>query len=288
MHPAVFTGQLVVPKRCLGSTRPLAQCRSRGTPTLCSSTMVSQELTSSIKCKGSFTRSLRNEFSYRTSSIVVRYTAAMSHAAVICFLGMSIRLTAADHVLDFVATTRSEAGFVIGPSLGSVPLDDRFTGHGVVVSPHAAPAASPFTFTVTSLSFDAEGYAFGAPMIYEVRLTNVGSQSVQFPWSIDGSQFDRREPGACLVGIWIAGVAQAAQGKVERLSGLYLYGAPAVTGSLESIAPGDTVLIRVKSDWMASIEGIVNVSVAIDPDIAGQTWPPLTSQNVVSIMSRRK
>ena len=50
-----------------------------------------------------------------------------SQAIALCLAIWPVSLTAADHVLDLVATARSEAGFIVGPHVGNVPLGDQFT-----------------------------------------------------------------------------------------------------------------------------------------------------------------
>jgi hypothetical protein len=189
----------------------------------------------------------------------------------------------AEHVLDLTGVPSVE-GVLVPSEVGDVPIDKRL-GFGVVaLSLHGPRVPSPFTFRVTLLGLDAASYSPRDPFFYEVRLVNIGGDSVSFPWTLDNSLFPGAIPDSRVVRLGL-GDANDARAFAE-LGAVNLYGAPDVPGSLERIEPGESVRMRVRSDWMIFQGGEKQLRVVVSPSLRGLALPRVNSENVVVVQAR--
>ena len=188
-----------------------------------------------------------------------------------------------EHVLDLL-NVPSVAGALVPNEEGHVPLDQRLGPGTVALSSHRANPESPFTLKVTLLAFDRVSYATRDPLFYEVRLVNTGSKPLLFPWSVDNSLLSASLPDSYVV---LLGLGDATDVRAAGQTGLVvLYGAPRVPGSLETVLPGESIRIRVKSDWMMNAQESKRMRVYVRPSYAGRAYPPVTSENAIIIQSR--
>ena len=186
-----------------------------------------------------------------------------------------------EHVLDLIAVP-SIGGTLVPVEQGSVPSNRRLTSGSVVISSHSEPPPSPFTLMIERLAFDRGSYAVGESFVVEVHFRNTGRSPVLFPWSVDSSLFEATVPGSyvAVVGLQDAKTALPL-GFTEMVT---LYGAPNVPNSLEEILPRETVLIRVKTDWLM-YEGNLRMHAVLRPSYGGRAYPAIVSKNITPVQS---
>jgi hypothetical protein len=153
-----------------------------------------------------------------------------------------------DHVLDVLtyeftpAKETQESGIVMGGSMGMSSGDRR--------EPLSARLA------VTLISLDRTSFQWGDSVIYEVLLENVGRVPIVLPWSPDPNLFlefaEPSSPPPYQKAVVELQVLTSTSKLVARLPAQGLYGSDAVAGSLLVMAPRQTALIRIPTQWSVS------------------------------------
>ena len=198
----------------------------------------------------------------------------------------AIRVAAqADHFLDLTSIDREHR-------LGTVPRGERMTLPPVVVSSHSDHPAPPIPLKMTLLSFDAARYALQDQFIYELRLENIGSESVDVPSSVDNSQFRQDAPGTQSI---LIALKDADGSGVLPLASADFYGSASVAGSLITLPPGGTIRLRGSGIWEARNvptgwgTRAVNVRASLDRWIVGQeVYHPAESINGITVEVRER
>jgi hypothetical protein len=201
-------------------------------------------------------------------------------ALVVLSVARSPRAQPLEHFLDLIGIPSIE-GTLVPTETGNVPPAERALPGAVVVTSHATEPSSPFTLRMTLLGFDMAGYAGRDPFVYEVRLVNAGRQNVRFPWFVDSSLFRATDPESYVILLGLGDRDKPADhGEIGRI---WLYGSTNVPGSLERIQPGETVRIRVRSDWMVFTTGVKQMSVFLHPSYRGIRYPTILSDNTLPV-----
>jgi hypothetical protein len=214
-------------------------------------------------------------------------TRAMCSVAVIV-LGQTIgsgqgRPNNPDHVLDLLVNP---------PSVQTMSAEDRDLRHWM---PPPAPAhfgpAPTFPFEVTLLAPDRMGYAIDEPMTFDVLLRNTSREPIDFPWSPDGAAFSPTMAGARRIE-FILTFTHPVLGSQDFASHT-VFGADAVAGSLRTIQPNETLLIRagglvqLHRSWTGSLEKNwahnVKIKASVIFAVPSRYYPPGISHNEVSV-----
>jgi hypothetical protein len=131
-------------------------------------------------------------------------------------------------------------------------------------------------------------YSMGGQIIVDLRVTNTGNQALPFPW-VRLHEFRERAffegPEALQVGLRIAAIDAA--GQEHGLAGAILRGSRDQPGTLQSIAPGETIAIRFPSGILgvdgpgAPVHGNGQLFATLSfRDGECRTWQPVRSQGV--------
>jgi hypothetical protein len=185
-----------------------------------------------------------------------------------------------EHFLDLTAVP-SVAGMLVPPETGQVPIDERLGPGSVTIASHQQAPQSPFSMRVAVFGLNASTFATRDPLFYEVRLTNTGTRSIAFPWSVDQSLFRSTAHNSSVVFI---GLNDARETRSPGETGLViLYGSTDVPGSVETVLPGESVRIRVRSEWMISTPGSRRIRAIVHLTHNGIGYPPIVSDNVLAI-----
>ena len=133
------------------------------------------------------------------------------------------------------------------PAAGSVPIAQRAGPPGLLVEPHGAQHPA-IPFTVTLQSFDAPQYYNADTFKYLVKLVYTGSGPMKFPVFTDRSFFvrDSRDVRKATVGLRIQNTDLDPDCVVMLPTA---YGSDAVTGSVITVQPGDSIIVRTMGLW---------------------------------------
>jgi len=196
-----------------------------------------------------------------------------------------------DHVLDLLANPPSVEG------LKAMPAEERTLHRWLPPPPPADSApARQFPFEVTLLSPAVARYVVGEHMIFEVLLKNISRKAVDFPWSRDGTSFRAGMPGArrFVLTLEFTHPVLASQ----EFASQTVFGADVVPGSVRTIRPNETLLIRAQGRiellraWSAPSkeywEHRVKVSANLILAVPSHYYPPAASQNEISLQLRNK
>ena len=108
-------------------------------------------------------------------------------------------------------------------------------------------------------------YSIGGILIADIAVSNIGPVSMRIPWMTRtefGSGFEGRDALEASIGI----SATDANGRSHRLTGAILRGSPARPGSLQTLAAGETITIRIPG-WITFDE---TANTALTGDIGRQ------------------
>jgi hypothetical protein len=114
-------------------------------------------------------------------------------------------------------------------------------GHGIGRSGLPPPAPLPLELTMVAL--DRGAYEMGSPIVYDVQLTNIGDRPIGLPWSADLELV--KQPARSFIESTLVLANYDAAGNVYQLGAAILAGSDSVRGSIETIRPGESALIRV-------------------------------------------
>jgi hypothetical protein len=151
---------------------------------------------------------------------------------------------AADHLLDILTYPLTPDHSVQGSVRSSAfPSNDELL-RGLRAS-----------LDVNLLSLDRTDYKAGDRVIYELRIKNIGSNTLVLPWSPDGVIFigpTLVAPPSIQAAIYLEVRDRVRLRKLARLDPTPLFGSPSVALSLEPLRPGETAWFRVPGFWSTS------------------------------------
>jgi hypothetical protein len=151
-----------------------------------------------------------------------------------------------------------------------------------------------FPFDVTLLPPDRMSYAMREPMTFELLLKNTSREPVDVPWSTDGSLFDPKMPGARRLSILLTFKHEVTG--VQDFAFQTTFGADPVPGSLRTVHPNETVLIRAGSPvellrtWSGPLEWSYNVKIKarVMFSVPSRYYLPGMSGNDIGVELRSK
>jgi hypothetical protein len=197
-----------------------------------------------------------------------------------CGLTVAPSAQQAEHFLDLAAVPSAD-GVLVSPEAGQVPIDERLGPGSHPVISHGQAPQSPFSLRVTLLSLDPLSFAARDPLVYEVRLTNTGRTPISFPWSVDHSLFRASATNSSVLYVALSGFRETR--RLGETGLVVLYGSTDVPGSVETIRPGESARIRVRSDWMIFAAGSGLVRVVVHPTYNGIGYPSIVSDNALAV-----
>jgi hypothetical protein len=165
----------------------------------------------------------------------MRYLVPLWLLLVVVAVGAQGNRPATDFVLDLV------------PYRYLSPLLDR---QPVLRAP-APPGQRTHRISVTLLALGRSQAAWGDEFEYEIVVQNSGPVPIAVPWAADGliltgvRDDPNVESGSLFLEVW----SLDAQRKLASLSGFLVAGAPSFKGTLQRLAPGESVLLRVPARW---------------------------------------
>lgn len=153
-----------------------------------------------------------------------------------------------DYVVDLVASTERTP-------LDAVPESDqlRFPRPDKTPNLPHEDRDKP-VLAISLLTLGRSAYEVGDEFTYEVVVKNISGRSINLPTSPDAGRFRRGMPGARLAALSL-NFSDAVLGK-QTVGLNFLYGSEAVSGSLVTMQPGETMLIRATGHWYL-ISGIM-------------------------------
>lgn len=161
--------------------------------------------------------------------------------------------TRADHVLDAVAYPRL------------APREDPTRSRGEVEAGGITPSdlIDVSGVTVTLASLDRTSYVLGDPIVYEIFIRNGGRTSLVIPWNPDPEAFvgELHAPTTSRASVFL----EVRNDRAERVAWLEmqgLLGSAAVAGGLETIAPGETALLRLPGRWRTNTDADARALIA--------------------------
>lgn len=161
------------------------------------------------------------------------------------------------HTIDLISAVRST-----DEEFDAIPEnEDRPDTRPVVGRVADAPAPPVIPFVISAVNFDRPDYEMGDDFIVEVHLTYAGSQPITFPQSSQTHFFRRSMPGFRTATLSVAFHDPVLGRQVQVAE--RLYGATEVFGSLITLAPNDTVVVRTKAYWRLLVQ--VDTSAAVWP-----------------------
>lgn len=125
------------------------------------------------------------------------------------------------------------------------------------------PCDADLPVKISILSIDKLDYRLDEPMVFEVRIENVGDKPLSMPWTLDWRLAERRNarPNSLLVAVIVPLVVDRANGKnaIDRrqFRSVLLFGSLDVPGTSVSIPPGGTARLRVSSASLFRTEKVV-------------------------------
>lgn len=146
----------------------------------------------------------------------------------------------ADYVLDLLTYPRSQTTSDQGKEKSG-----RVVG-GVAGQPKMLP------LKLLLVSLDRSAYALGEAFVYEVLIENLSQEPIRLPWSPEVERFPRVEGIQPAAHRWLGltlSVSDANLGVRGVTSSQPLLGSEEVPGSLQTLASGETALIRVPGTW---------------------------------------
>jgi len=162
--------------------------------------------------------------------------------------------------------------------------------------PADSRAASNFPFEVTLTSVDLQTYAVGERIRFELLLRNTSTQAIAFPWSLDAGSFMASMRGARRL-VLALNFVDAIIGH-QQFASQSVFGSDEVPGSLRTIQPNETLLIRaegpieLRRGWTGPLEETWRRDVKIKADailaVPSHFYPLGTTQNEVRIQLRSK
>jgi hypothetical protein len=165
---------------------------------------------------------------------------------VACAATLASRATGVTHVLDLVTARRTpESPGSVSPNLPPSAAVSGHTAHNPALEPR---------LVVTLESLDRRSYETGDAVIYDLLVKNDGPVPVAMPWSPDAVQFNGRRRGTQVLtaGLYLEIKSETDGRLLANLQPVTLFGAPDVSGTLETLAPGETARIRVPGYWRSS------------------------------------
>lgn len=118
------------------------------------------------------------------------------------------------------------------------PKTTRVSG-GLVSGEGMVLEALPLELTLVSITPKETPY--GAEVFYQVKVKNVGTVPVPFPWSVEGREDAPEQLHAVLIL-----VARDASGEEWTFAPEGIYGRAGVAGTIRNLPPGDEVMIRAR------------------------------------------
>ena len=191
-----------------------------------------------------------------------------------------------DHVLDLLVSPASPHSITTEEGLRWLPP-----------TPPADSGPVPtFPFEVKLLPPDRMAYALGELMTFGLLLKNISSAPIEFPWSTDGSLFKPSMAGARQMQFLLTFTHPVLSQQFFFPPGVF--GSDEVPGSLRTIQPNETLLIRVAApvelhravsgmpldDWASN----VSIKVSVMLNVPSRYYPPGTSHNQVPIELQKK
>lgn len=159
-----------------------------------------------------------------------------------------------------------------------VPVSGTLQGMSGVPAP-----ASPFS--VRLLSTDHQSYRRGDPIVYEIEIANAAPAPVALPVSLDHQSFAHLDHPPSLR-IVLDGVAA---GRTEPIAAISLVGSSTMSGSLQTLAPGEHLVIRIpgeifrQSSKTPEQTGEYQVRARVEFDDATNTFAPTVSSNALAL-----
>ncbi len=152
----------------------------------------------------------------------------------------------ADHLLDILASR-------VTPQI-AVPANSGRLPAGAVSGTEGDQHRESRRLKVTLLSLDRVDYETGDSVIYELLIENIGNSPVVLPWSPDHTLFTAGSVPAPLAraAIFLEVLDHAGSKQIAWLEPSVLFGSEAVSGSLETLLPGETAWMRVPGFWRTS------------------------------------
>jgi hypothetical protein len=146
----------------------------------------------------------------------------------------------------------------------------REPGARVVMSPELfgtsrrAPSSPDRRISVTLTNLEREVFVWGDIFTFVLRIENVGTESIQIPWSPEASLVDAEgrgtEPDAvgAMIRLEVGPDSRDAIGSGERLALLTvqsLAGSPHIPGTLHRLAPREGVKMKLYARWSSAGPG---------------------------------
>ena len=135
----------------------------------------------------------------------------------------------AKHVLDLT----SPEAVVTAPVVGS--------GGAVAVSGIPSPR---LPLELRLLELDRQSYLLGGDVIYSVSMTNIGSASVDLPWSADREAVEVTEQPFMKATLVL--LLMTNEGRPQRIGAAILDGTRRIPESIITLQPGDVAIIKAK------------------------------------------
>ena len=150
-----------------------------------------------------------------------------------------------DHYLDVAGQTRSE-----------IPPGTFFPGRNSIGA--SAHRMAPSTLKLTLVSIERAAFVYGEHFTYEVLIENAGNVPITLPWSPNEGAFAQpfpRTPAGFLGGSIYLQVESESGGTLGLLNSQAMYGSQETPGSLLVLGPGRTALLRMPTQWSATMDG---------------------------------
>jgi hypothetical protein len=195
-----------------------------------------------------------------------------------------------DHVLDLVVNSPSK-------DAKTMAAEERDLRRWLPPPPPAdSRPASKFPFEVTLTSVDLQTYAVGERIRFELLMRNISTRAIAFPWSLDAGSFMASMRGARRLELALNFVHPIIGH--QHFAWQRVFGSDEVPGSLRTIQPNESVLIRadgpielrrasmrpLEETWVHDVDVKADIVLAVP----SKYYPPTTSQNEISIQLRSK
>lgn len=136
------------------------------------------------------------------------------------------------------------------------------------------------------VSTDRPTYRRGDPIVYEVQLTNNGAASFAVPTSLDHRAFEHLDEVAITMTV---SLEVPAGDQAEAITALSIVGAPKESGSMQTLAAGESLILKIPSEiWRQPSQrlktsGEFQVRARVDLGQSTKTFAPAVSGNTLNV-----